>query len=226
MTPEHIEAIYTRITEVDVILAPEPRERGPGYICSTIVDIQEKDNELTGILQEVSKELNEIQKQLRIRDLEMRVRIREKLLAPVIAELEGVSQVEKLARVAQYIEKDRLREAISATQTGEIPPIAIPSLEQEICDLQNTEGTLKVLKESILERKKHLKSKDSAVRLQQAAMDTAARLFGRSNGTIPTENPARDRERRRATGNVQVDPSFEELAGVPTPHTPGANPAE
>lgn len=226
MTPERIEEIYGRITEVDVILAPEPRERGPGYICSTIVEIQEKDNELTGILQEVTRQLNETQKQLRVRELETRVRTREKLLASVISELEGVSQVEKLARVSQYIEQDRLREAVASAPTGLTIPTSIPSLEQEICDLQNEEGSLKALKESVLERKKHLKSKDSAVRLQQAAMDTAARLFGRGNGMIPTENQTRDRERRRVTGNVQVDPSFEELSGSSMPPTPEANPRE
>jgi len=211
-----VQEIYEIVSSVHVQLQEDPRVMGPGYISRTIQRTRDAEEKVNGFYTEVQQSLSAYRQELSLRELDRKVRLRQKLMSNEIRTLE-VSANERAAHAEASLENEYRAEAkLALEQEGKPIPAHVHSLEEEIVLLQNNIEALRTLLDVINEKKASLNKTDSAVRLQEKAMDTEARVFGGP----PAHNVARTAARGRPNGPVRDNPTWGALAGDPAGDTP------
>jgi len=215
MNQQRIEAIYGELSQITVQMAADPRQRGAGYVAAIIKEITDAIENVNEIEVEIERDFAKARDDLRLKKLEFETLLEIKLTSPEIQRLE-ISYQEKIARAKLAVEEDiRVQTAQAMREAGQEPPNEIPTIRREIVDLENQEEDLRALKRVVGEKRAHLKGKDSAVRLQNNAIATEMGLFRgppQEANSQRESNPPR-RGRRRATGQTEADPSWNQLSG-------------
>lgn len=216
MDTSRINQIYEELSTIHFQVAEDPRTQGTGYIARSIKQILDAIEKANALAVEIGRAFAAAQEELSLLKLEWEVSVRDTLLSRRIQDLEGVSLEEKRARARQLVNeqfKIRQREAYQGP-VEEMPDF--PSLEMKIVLVENKVNELKTLHDAVKEKVTSLRRTDSAVRLQNASLETEAKLFGAiPNGNGENGHSVARRPRRRQPQEVEADQSWNELTGRP-----------
>lgn len=216
MDQSRINEIYELVGAVHVALAEDPRVMGPGYVSRTIQRCREADEHVNGLYTEVQQELSRLRQELSLKTLDRKVRMRAKLMSAEIRGLE-ISANERHAHAEASLEIEYKAEVRARYEQANVtPPVEIMTLEAEMVDLENQIEASRTLLDVINEKKGSLNKTDSAVRLQEKAMETEVRVFGGP----PSPTTPRIGRGGRTNGPVNADPTWGALTGNPPEATP------
>jgi hypothetical protein len=203
MDPNRIVEIYTLLSSIQVHLVEDPRVVGPSYISRAIHQCREAEEQLNALVVEVNKEIARLKQDISLRQFQLKIRRRTRLLSDEIRS-QDCSAAERQAMAERDVDKEYEAEVRAySEQHGQPVPENIPSLEYQLLTIQNTIVELEALQSCIVEKKASINKTDSAVRLQEKALETDARLYSGPNAAITG-----DRSRRRGNpGGTSPEPS-------------------
>lgn len=216
MEQQRINEIYELAGAIHVQLSEDPRVMGPGYVSRTIQRCREADEQVNGLYTEVQQELSRLRQEHSLKELDRKVRLRAKLMSADIRSLE-IAANERHAHAESALEREYQAEVRARyEQANELVPLVIMTLEQELVDVQNQIEAARTLLDVINEKKGSLNKTDSAVRLQEKAMETEVRVFGGP----PNTNVGRPPRGGRPNGPITTDPTWGALTANPEAITP------
>jgi len=197
MTPERVAEIYQALTSVDVPLHSDPRTQSATYICEKIAQVQASLESCNSLNVEVKKELA-ARKVLKIQLKTMwEEAVRHFAVNMPTADRVGLTQRLLWAK-AELQANTYLTQNIASNEGKTVAELeqAQDTFEQRMLKTENELVELSLLDKAIQTKIETLGKKDSAIRLQNAAIGLELKALGlsRGPGRPPKKKPTHSSE--------------------------------